>query len=66
MAVYAVCLGVTLAVEARSEEEAIESAKAELQHELENDAGQEKDALEFDVYDVSKVDVKDGIITFGQ
>ncbi len=65
MAIYAVCLGLTLAVEANSEEEAIEIARANLQHELQNGiAGEERGTLEFDLYDVSKVNVRDGIITF--
>jgi len=67
MPIYTVCLGITIAVEAKSEEEAIERAEAELQYEPKDGvAGQGRGALEFDVYDVSKVNVKDGVITFEQ
>lgn len=64
MAIYAVCLGMTLAVAAECEEEAIEKARAELQGEL--DQGIEdlqKVAWSFDMYDVSEVRLKDETIT---
>ncbi len=65
MAIYTVCFGMTLAVEAEGKEEAIEKARAELQYELDHSiVGQERGAWEFDVYDVSKMGVRDGIITF--
>ncbi len=65
MAIYTVCLGMTFAVEAKSKEEALEKARAELQHELDHGiAGQERGAWEFDMYDLSKVDVRDGIIIY--
>jgi hypothetical protein len=65
MAIYAVCLGMTLAVKAKSREEAIEKARTELQYELDHGvAGQEKGVWDFDTYDVSKMAVSGGIITF--
>ncbi len=65
MAIYTVCLGMTLAVEAEGKEEAIEKARAELQYELDHSiAGQERGAWEFDMYDVSKMASYDGIIAF--
>jgi hypothetical protein len=65
MVIYAVCLGMTLAVEAKSEEEAIEKARTELQHELDNGiAGRARGAWDFDMYDVSKVDVRDDVMIF--
>ncbi len=65
MTVYAVCLGMTLAVAAGSIEEAIEKARAELQSELdEGTASQQKVAWNFDTYDVCEVRLKDEVITF--
>lgn len=65
MAIYAVCLGMTLAVEANSGEEAIEMARAELQNELDHGiAGKERGAWEFDTYDVSKMEIRDDIMIF--
>ncbi len=55
MVIYTVCLGMTFAVEAEGKEEALEK----LDHGI---AGQKRGAWEFDMYDVSKVDVRDGII----
>jgi hypothetical protein len=65
MTVYAVCLGMTLAVAAECEEEAIEKARAELQCELDHGiADQQKVAWSFDTYDVSEVRLRDEVITF--
>ncbi len=65
MAVYAVSLGMTLAVIAENEEEAIEKARIELQGELDNGhLDRQRAAWNFDMYDVSKVVVRDEIITF--
>jgi hypothetical protein len=65
MTIYAVCLGMTLAVAAKCEEEAIEKARAELQGELDQGtADQQKVAWSFDTYDVSEVRLRDEVITF--
>lgn len=65
MTIYAVCLGMTLAVAAESEEEAIEKARIELQGELDNGhPDKQRAAWNFDTYDVSKVVIGDEIITF--
>ena len=65
MTVYAVCLGMTLAVAAESIEEAIEKARVELQSELdEGTASQQKVAWNFDMYDICEVRLKDEVITF--
>ena len=64
MAIYAVCLGMTLAVAAENEQEAVQKARSELQCKLENeDECQREDASGFDMYQVSRMIVKDeGII----
>ncbi len=65
MTIYTVCLGMTLAVAAENEEEAIEKARVELQGELDNGhSDKQRAAWNFDMYDVSKVVVRDEIITF--
>lgn len=65
MTIYAVCLGMTLAVAAESEEEAIEKARIELQGELDNGhPDKQRVAWNFDMYDVSKVVMRDEIIAF--
>jgi hypothetical protein len=63
MAVYAVCLGMTLAVAAESEEEAIEKARVELQGELDNGhPDKQRVAWNFDMYDVSEVMIRGEIL----
>ncbi len=65
MTIYTVCLGMTLAVAAENEEEAIEKARVELQGELDNGhPDKQRAAWNFDMYDVSKVVVRDEILTF--
>ena len=60
MAIYAVCLGMTLAVAAENEKEAVKKARSELQCKLEEEEGSRgKDALSFDMYQVSRMIVKD-------
>ncbi len=65
MTIYTVCFGITLAIEAKSKEAAIEKARAELQSYLDGGDGNKRmDAKDFDLYDVSELDVKDNIINF--
>lgn len=63
MTIYTVCLGITLAVDAKSKEEAIEKARAELQGYL-DDRDKRAIANDFDLYDVSELVVKDNTILF--
>lgn len=59
MAVYAVCLGMTLAVAAEDEQDAVEKARLELQCRLEEeDEMKGRDAWNFDMYQVSKMNLE--------
>jgi hypothetical protein len=65
MAIYAVCLGMTLAVAAESREEAIEKARTELQDEIDHGVGDpQRVAWNFDLYDVSEIVLKEDAVTF--
>ncbi len=62
MAIYTVCLGIALAVEASNKEDGIEKARAELQGYLDGSDGSEKMiAKDFDLYHVSELNMK-GIV----
>ncbi len=65
MTIYTVCLGVTLAIDGKSKEEAIEKARAELQGYLDGGDGNKRMAAkDFDLYDVSELYVKDNTVIF--
>lgn len=65
MAIYTVCLGMTLAVVAESKEEAVEKAREELQEEIDQGGGDlHRVAWNFDLYDISEMVLKDDTITF--
>ncbi len=65
MTIYTVCLGITLAVDAKNKEEAVEKSRAELQDYLDGvDGNKRMDAKDFDLYDVSELYMKDNIVSF--
>jgi hypothetical protein len=65
MTVYAVCLGMTLAVAANDEQEAVEKARSELQCRLEEGSMHpEEDAWSFDMYQISKMNFKNEVLIF--
>ncbi len=65
MTIYTVCLGITLALDAKSKEGAVEKAKAELQGYLDGvDGNKRMAAKDLDLYDVSELYVNDNAIFF--
>ncbi len=65
MSVYAVCLGMTLAVAAEDEQDAVEKARLELQCRLEDEYEMKgRDAWSFDMYRVSKMNLKNEALIY--